>query len=374
MRDPTLTDFPFLSSLASSSSPQDRRIWLRVATDHFLATEPRDPETIERFTEAMTAQLDRADSAVKLEVARKLAPCARAPACLLAALSPVESEAGDYLFEHAVAYANGELEQAVLRGGRSAIAVAKRRHLDPHLVSRLAATNDILVLVALASNAAARLEGGTLLDLSRRARRLAEQEEDRRLADALLQRRPVRAESSLLFLCARPDQRIEILLAAQRSQLGRPSANSVPMRPTLLDELELAAVARQPERFVALLAEALNCERELAQTIVDDVTGEPLAVAVAALGAANEVLVRILISNDLLAGGNYQRIRALAHLNNALDRNAATMVMAALRDDPDGRGEHNLPKEAYPITAASRIRPAGVTRKAGTGAQRMLRK
>ena len=40
----------------------------------------------------------------------------------------------------------------------------------------------------------------------------------------------------------------------------------------------------------------------------------------------------MLISNDLAAGASYQRIRALARLNNALDRNAATMIVAALRD------------------------------------------
>ena len=44
------------------------------------------------------------------------------------------------------------------------------------------------------------------------------------------------------------------------------------------------------------------------------------------------MLVRVLISNDLLAGESYQRIRALARLNNALDRNAATMVVAAMLD------------------------------------------
>jgi hypothetical protein len=166
----------------------------------------------------------------------------------------------------------------------------------------------------------------------------------------------------VLFLCSRPNQRIEILLAAQRSQLGRPTALSVPMRSTSLDELELAAVARQPERFVALLAEALDCERELAQRIVDDASGEPLAVALAALGAANEVLVRILTSNDLLAGASYQRIRALARLNNSLDRNAAIMVMAALCDEPAARGGHKLFTEAYATPARSRATPASITK------------
>ena len=329
-----LSDFPFLASLASSHSPKDRRIWLRVATDYFVAAESVDPGTIGDLINAIVAQLNAADPSTRLEVARKIAPCARSPARLLTVLSSVNSEACDYLLEHAVAFTKTEIEQAVAHGGRRAIAVAKRRDLDARMAGALAAQDDILVLIALAGNGSARLEGAARVDLVRRARRLAEDEGDRRLADAVLQRGQAWPESASLFLCARPSQRIEILLAAQRSRLGRSSASSVPANSVSLEELEVATVARQPERFLALFAKALDCEPELARKIVDDPTGEPLAVALAALGAANEVLVRILISNDLLAGAAYQRIGALTRLNNALDRDAARLVVAALRDQP----------------------------------------
>jgi len=168
---------------------------------------------------------------------------------------------------------------------------------------------------------------------------------DTRLAEALLQRRPVRAEAALLFLIARPDQRVEILLAAQRMQLGRAPRPPLAATPAVLDELEMAAVARQPARFVAALAQALDCEPGLAQAMVDDASGEPLAVALAALGAANDVIVRVLISNDLMAGAAYERIRTLARLQNALDRNAAMMIVAALRDGAVMARRH-LPLEA----------------------------
>jgi len=334
VRDLTLAEFPFLVSLASSESARDRRIWLRVAIDHFIAAEPNDPDAIDRFADVVALQLDAADAATRLEIACKLAPCARTPPRLLAKFLSAESDACDYVLEHAAACADRDLAQAAALGGRRAVAVARRKTLDPHIAGALAAQGDIDVLVALANNDSARLEGKTLIDLLRRARKLAEQEGDRRLADALLERRPVRPESAMLFLCAAPNQRVEILLAAQRSQLGRPPAPPAPARPQLLEELELAAVARQPERFVAILAEALDCEPDLARRIVDDASGEPLAVALAALGAANEVLVRVLISNDLRAGASYQRIRALARLNNALNRDAAMIVVSALRGEP----------------------------------------
>ena len=52
----------------------------------------------------------------------------------------------------------------------------------------------------------------------------------------------------------------------------------------------MSAVARQPGRFAAVLADVLDCDADLATRIVDDASGEPLAVALAALGASNEVL------------------------------------------------------------------------------------
>ncbi len=354
MHDLTLTSFPFLTSLAASESPRDRRIWLRVASDHFAATQANDPEAIGRFADAMASRLDVADAVTRLEIARKLAPCLRTPARLLTLFDSVDSEAGDYALQHAVAYESGALAQAIARGGRRAIAVAKRENLAPALVGVLAGREDIDVLIALAANRSAPLEGATLARLIWQARRRTEEAGERRLADALLERRPVRPENAALFLVATPNQRVEILLAVQRAQLGRPPSSPIAPQPTRLEELELAAVARQPERFLAVLADALDCDPGLAQRIVEDPSGEPLAVALAALGAANDVLVRVLISNDLSAGDSYQRIRALARLNNALNRNAAMLVVAALRGEPLSRRRPQTSTEGLTAAAASR--------------------
>ena len=133
----------------------------------------------------------------------------------------------------------------------------------------------------------------------------------------------------------------------------------------------MASAARKQDRFVAILGKALGCPIELAQRIVDDEFGEPLAVALASLGAPNEVLVRVLISNDLLAGANYPRIRTLARLRSALSSDAASFVVAAMRGDPapsrrpkanrdlDGRDAVKAPRAAHPprmtVPAARKI-------------------
>jgi uncharacterized protein (DUF2336 family) len=356
LRDLTLQDFPFLTTLALSESARDRRIWLRVASDHFVAAEPDDPAAIETFAEVMAEQLEAADPATRLEIARKLAPSARTPLRLLAKFETMDPELSDFVLEHAVAYSDRELKEAIARGEREATAVAGRKPLSPALANLITFHDDTGVVIALARNAFAELERAALIRLLRRARSLAEERGDLRLAEALLERRPVRAEHALLFLSARPDQRVEILLAAQRMQLGRPPGSVLSTPSTTLEELEVAAVARQPERFVATLAEALDCGADLAERIVDDVSGEPLAVALCALGAPNEVLVRVLISNDL-AAGSYERIRALARLNNALDRNAATMIVAALRDGAIMRLKHQSLTDGRAPAEKSRATP-----------------
>jgi len=266
------------------------------------------------------------------------------------------------VLEHGAAYRAADLARAIDAGAEQAVAVARRVDLDSRLVAALAAREEVEVLVALADNPRARLEGAVLTGLLQRARGLAEDTGDRRLADSLLRRRPLRPESAALFLLADPLQRVEILLAAQRAQLGRPRGAPPAADSRVIDDLELAAVARQPKRFVAALASALDCDASLAQRIADDPSGEPLAIALAALGAPGDVLVRVLIASDLAAGETYDRVRSVARLNSALSRNAAIAVMAALRGPQPGRRRTNGPVEAAApreTTGARRVqRPA----------------
>ncbi|HXZ15256.1 MAG TPA: DUF2336 domain-containing protein, partial [Roseiarcus sp.] len=251
MRDLTLSDFPFLASLAKSHKPEDRRIWLRVACDHFVAAGPAGQEDIERFADAVSSQIDMADLKTALEAARTLAPSPRTPARLLAKFASLSPQASDIVLEHGAACPTADLIAAIERGGHAAIAVARRVNLDARLIDALLARDEPAALAALAGNSRTRLEGAVLMRLLRRARTLAERSGDRRLADALLKRRPLRVESAMLFLLADPAERVEILLAAQRAELGRPPCERTPASAEIVRELELAALARRPERFVA---------------------------------------------------------------------------------------------------------------------------
>ena len=358
MRDLTLSDFPFLASLAGSANPSDRRIWLRVACDHFVAAAPAEPDAAARFVDAVSRQLDKADPSTVLEAARKLAPPGRRlnsspnsdPSALKRATTcsstaPPSRQRTSLARSQAVAARPSQSPSAriSMRGSSARSSHATRPE----------------VLTALAINSRARLEGAILLRLLRRARMLAEDHGDQRLAELLLQRRPLPPESAVLFLLANPLQRVEILLAAQRAQLGRPPGQPATIAPEIVEELEQAAVARRPKQFIDVLGKALECDTVLAERIADDPSGEPLAVAMAALGAPSDVLVRVLIATDLQDGEPYRRIGALARLNNALNCNAATAVVAALRGEPHARrqaaaAEALAPTRAPALRGASR--------------------
>ena len=274
---------------------------------------------------------DRRKLRVRILRALKLAPCARTPLRLLRLFEAMKfRELSDLVLEHAAAYSDQELKEAVARGPREARAVATRKPLSPALANLLTFHDAAEVLVALARNAFAELE------FRRWSVSFAGLEASARRETVALRKRCSSAGRSRprphFCFCSPGRPRRRDFPRGAAMQLGRPPQAFLPTNSAALDDIELAAVARHPARFVVALAEALGCEPDLAQRIVDDPSGEPLAVALTALGAANDVVVRILTSNDLLAGESYERIRTLARLNNALDRSATTMVVAAMRD------------------------------------------
>ncbi len=350
-------DLPFLATLAHSPRAADRLLWLRVATDYFLAGpfQPRAHDA--EFTAALSQGLQDADDATRHAVARKLAPCAEA-VDVLAAIESLGGEAALHVLHCASALPRERLLAAAAGDKARACAVARRGDLDAELVGVLAEHDEIEVLLALTRNPRAAIDRRLFTALARRAR-LRFEVADRRLADALLDRGPAGLEHAALFLEASSSRRAEIVIAAQRAALAGPRTR-VRRRETLeaIARLERFALGAEAERFAAALAEALECSREFAEKIADDRTGEPLAIALAALGAPHDVTVRVLTSRDLQDGADYRRVGALARLKDALNPAAAELVVAAMIGEsarPSARHQPALD----PGASATPGRPAG---------------
>ena len=332
---------PFVGGLAKSLDPGDRKIWLRVACDHFVARPPVNAVAAARFAATMTAAIPTLDEATAITLGRKLAPCPQTPQTVVEAFLRRGNAIAETMRGRPLLMDDDDIAEAAGRDVKSAEAAAKRSGLPAAVVAQLCARDERQVLLALARNRNVAFTDPQLAVLVRRG------VEDDELAATLLARGAIGLEHAGLFLQADGEQRLEILLAARRADLARPSsASSGPDREALAS-LEAHALARRPDFFVRALATAIGASPDIAERIADDPHGDSLAVALAALGAPGDVMVRILISADTFSGGRYRRIHALPRLEAALSRGAARRIIDALV----GNVERSSRPHYFPIAA-----------------------
>ena len=215
--------------------------------------------------------------------------------------------------------------------GEKALASATREEIDAIL-----ARDDLDLLIALAGERASRLRPEHSGAMVARAREILDRSGDRRLAEALLSRDPIRLEAASLFMAANSEQRWAIMLAAQRADLGRKPAGAAALDRDAAARLEFSAIAGDPGEFAGVLAGAIGAPLELATQIATDPSGEPLAVALVAVGAPRDLCVRILTAADIHDGDGFPRIHALARLSDQLSVPAARRILAAILGLPRG--------------------------------------
>jgi hypothetical protein len=304
---------PLVHAFSQSDRPEERAIFVRVCLDLIAGSVRRGDVFPEDWRHALQVCLAKAG----------------------------EAEREAYVAELAKAYAKAGGEP---RGAADGRFVFSSRD-DIEAILRRGWPDQ---LVALAADRKARLRPEHFEALVGRARALAEAG-DRRLVDALLSRDLIRLEAAPLFLEATPAQRATILLAAQRDALGR-RAPATGLDEKTASRLEFAAIAGQDREFAEALGAALGADPALAQRIAADPAGEPLAVALIALGAPRDVAVRIVTGRDMQDGAGYPRIQALARLADRLSQAAARRIVAALVGRP-------APKRGAPPSAAPREIP-----------------
>jgi hypothetical protein len=96
-------------------------------------------------------------------------------------------------------------------------------------------------------------------------------------------------------------------------------------------ELETAALGRRPEDFIRGLERALRIAADRARAIVHDDTGEPLLVAVKALGMPSDTLLRVLLFLNPVIGHSVERVFDLINLYDRLSAEAAHHLVASWR-------------------------------------------
>lgn len=134
-----------------------------------------------------------------------------------------------------------------------------------------------------------------------------------------------------MFLAADSSHRAQMLYGLGDTPL-KPSTPVDPRRAArALATLEQAALAGDPGRFVAELADALILTSRVTAQIVDEPGGEPLACALKALGMPGESYQRVLLFLNPALAASVMDVYRLARLYEIIEPRTALIMLAAWR-------------------------------------------
>jgi hypothetical protein len=134
-----------------------------------------------------------------------------------------------------------------------------------------------------------------------------------------------------MFLAADSGHRARVLHSLRETML-RPSAPVDPRRAArALARLEHTALASDVPGFTAELADALILSARMAEQIVAEPGGEPLACALKALGMPGETYQRVLLFLDPVRGASVTEVYRLARLYDVIEPRTALIMLAAWR-------------------------------------------
>jgi hypothetical protein len=175
----------------------------------------------------------------------------------------------------------------------------------------------------LAANREAPLDAHAISFLLQRGR------SDRELGLVLLARADLKIDKTALFILADSEQRTAMLAAARRAN-DRPSPGNRPAPQRDLDALADLAAAQKWGLFAIEFAMRLGCDPRGVQEIIRDKSGEPLAVALAALGMQPADAARIFLSSEPDISHSVNRIRMLTRITSDLSVSAARRLLSAM--------------------------------------------
>ena len=139
------------------------------------------------------------------------------------------------------------------------------------------------------------------------------------------------AEIDTMFFAANASERAQILHNLADTPLK--SAARIPLARSdrALEILEMAAFAEDTDNFARELGDALLLSAEVADRIVADPGGEPLACAAKALGMSSPVFQRVLMFLNPEFGSSVMNVYRLSRLYDILSERSALIMLAAWR-------------------------------------------
>ena len=336
-----------LESLAVLGQTPDvniRPVLLRVLVDLFVRKTYHSPAEMLHFEEIIQRLLDQADDETRLIVADKLSRHPATPRSLFDRFLAERGLTASRVLEHAAIAPDIVLAAACWGTPDMALAVACRPGLDLAASRALAERPEREILLALAENQSAPLDRTLVQYLVRRARG------DEEFSRMLLRRACEPADLAPLFLLASSEQRAAIIGSARRDDLGPESR-----RPRLggdeaaaLTRVERALLASDQDSFEVALAAALKLPLAETWALIDDPRGEPLALALAAIGASPEFAARVFILSGPAIGHSVMAVRTLTRVVEDLPMRTACRIVTAMTGVPvrSSRGKAAVEQDA----------------------------
>lgn len=320
MKLPTLPNLDGLIGLARQDGVDIRPTLVRVLTDLYVHKRGHSLDEEHRYTELALWLLASVDVATRVAVAKKLATYDEAPRLVVRRLARDTFEVAEPILTRSSRLASDDL-LAIIKdfGPRYAEAIARRNTSDQ--ASDAADANDAGATPASEAPIVHDQAAAPVVDDASTV-----------AADTT----PVAASAvnrsvplGDYFLDAGANER-RLLLANLEDGALTPSERAFAAETEdAIRALEAAALARRPDDFIHELERALRIPGHKARRIVHDETGEPLLVAVKALGMPSDTLLRILLFLNPVIGHSVERVFDLVNLFDRLGAEAALHLVSS---------------------------------------------
>ncbi|HVV40259.1 MAG TPA: DUF2336 domain-containing protein [Nitrobacter sp.] len=139
------------------------------------------------------------------------------------------------------------------------------------------------------------------------------------------------AEISERFFAAGSSERRDILQNLAETPLRPAPKLHAARAERAIHILHMAAFAGDIENFTAEISEALILSARVAEQVVNDPGGEPLACAVKAIGVSGPVFQQMLLFLNPAVGSSVNAVYRLSRLYDALSERTALIMLAAWR-------------------------------------------
>ncbi len=341
-----------LIEVAKEDSSDKRRDLLREITDVFMVAPDRySSSEMQHFDVIMTRVTQNVESALRRELADKLADIPTAPRGLLTQLAHDEFSVAEPILKRSSALSEKDLVRIIQQRSQQHMkAISARKHVPEIVSEELVARGDKEVLVSLANNNGAQMHSSTMKKLVEHSRNLPELQAPMAgrfdLAPQLLTQMYFFVSSALkkeilkrsetldptlidnaiktnrkkILTVATQDVKIEVQ-EAQRYINDKARANAI--NETLLKEL---IETKRATEFLLAFAHYTGIDSATASRILQDPSWESVAIAARASGLERSTFAKVVFG---LQKSNDQQSRALRILDLYLKipQDAAERVM-----------------------------------------------